>query len=352
MCVKVCFVVGLISVLSFITNTRATTYRLTSLGDLGGGESRALGISNSGDIAGWAHTGFEEIHHAYRYSNETMYHLNPNDTEPHEAYGINARGEIVGRVSTSDYRIHAGVWRDNILTDIDPDGTRSSANSINENGSITGDVDINGVQRVFRYSAGVLSPIHSGTILRSSGKAINNHETIAGYSEITLGQRHAFTYSASGETNDLGTLGGQESVAQGINDRDDVIGWSHTETGIQEAFVYYGDDMQSLGSLDGHSSAANDINNMRQIVGWYSPDNYDRRAFVTVADQMVDLNLLLEPNTPWLLVEATAINELGQIVGFGIDPDGMDRAFLLTPIPTPASFLLVTALLSALRRRK
>ena len=39
---------------------------------------------------------------------------------------------------------------------------------------------------------------------------------------------------------------------------------------------------------------------------------------------------------------ATDIYDLGQIVGYGTNPDGYTRAFLLTPIPEPSTFALVT----------
>jgi probable HAF family extracellular repeat protein len=53
--------------------------------------------------------------------------------------------------------------------------------------------------------------------------------------------------------------------------------------------------------------------------------------------------------------EVRAINASGQIVGWGRNPDGQDRAFLLTPIPEPATAaLLISGLLAlaALGRRK
>jgi probable HAF family extracellular repeat protein len=42
----------------------------------------------------------------------------------------------------------------------------------------------------------------------------------------------------------------------------------------------------------------------------------------------------------WKLNRATAINNLGQVVGYGINPNGLHEAFLLTPtvVPEPSSF--------------
>ena len=59
---------------------------------------------------------------------------------------------------------------------------------------------------------------------------------------------------------------------------------------------------------------------------------------------MLSLNRLLDDSgLGWILKEADAINNSGQIVGYGINPDGHSEAFLLTPVatPEPASLLLV-----------
>ena len=45
---------------------------------------------------------------------------------------------------------------------------------------------------------------------------------------------------------------------------------------------------------------------------------------------MLDLNNLIPANSGWLLQQATAINDQGQIVGYGT-LNGQSEAFLLTP---------------------
>jgi hypothetical protein len=46
---------------------------------------------------------------------------------------------------------------------------------------------------------------------------------------------------------------------------------------------------------------------------------------------MTDLNTLIPPGSPLFIKEPVGINDRGQIVGFGLDSNGIDRAFLLTP---------------------
>ena len=48
-----------------------------------------------------------------------------------------------------------------------------------------------------------------------------------GYSDTPSNQTHAFLWQSGSGTQDLGTLGGY-SDATGINNSDQVAGWSHT----------------------------------------------------------------------------------------------------------------------------
>jgi probable HAF family extracellular repeat protein len=49
---------------------------------------------------------------------------------------------------------------------------------------------------------------------------------------------------------------------------------------------------------------------------------------------MYDLNTLINPSFGWVLQQAFAINDDGQVTGFGTI-DGQTHAFLLTPEPVP-----------------
>jgi probable HAF family extracellular repeat protein len=55
---------------------------------------------------------------------------------------------------------------------------------------------------------------------------------------------------------------------------------------------------------------------------------------------MEDLNSLIPANSGWLLKQASAINDAGQIAGYGTI-HGETHAFLLTPMPEPAGLSLL-----------
>jgi hypothetical protein len=57
---------------------------------------------------------------------------------------------------------------------------------------------------------------------------------------------------------------------------------------------------------------------------------------------MQDLTSLLDASgAGWDLELAIEINDSGQITGVGTNPAGMTRAFLLTPVPEPATTALM-----------
>ena len=81
---------------------------------------------------------------------------------------------------------------------------------------------------------------------------------------------------------------------------------------------------------------ANGINDSGLVVGNSSTANANSHAFLYDGSTMIDLNDLISPTSGWVLLNATAINNSGQIVGSGTI-DGQTNAYLLTPVPEPTS---------------
>jgi probable HAF family extracellular repeat protein len=239
-------------------------------------------------------------------------------------------------------------------------GTVGFGNGINDNGQIVGYSYLAGNQtdHAFLYSGGVLTDLglsFGGT--RSRAHGINNNGQIVGMA-TTAGNAtfHAFLYS-SGVLSDLGTLpGGNNSFASSINNDGKVVGYSYvTGNSAYHAFLYNGGSMLDLGTLGGSASVADAINIKGQIVGWAQTSfaaGGSQDAFLYSGGVMKDLNSLIPGNSGWKLVEATAINDNGQIVGYGTNPAGQTDAFLLTvPEPSITALVALGGLGFLLRRR-
>jgi probable HAF family extracellular repeat protein len=171
--------------------------------------------------------------------------------------------------------------------------------------------------------------------------AISNNGLIAG-DAYTAGDAsdHAFIYS-SGMMLDLGTLpGGTSSFATAVNDNGQAAGYAYPKGGGTHAFLYTGGVMTDLGVLQGHLfSLGFGMNASGDVVGYCNGGG--TVAFLYSAGTMTDLNSLIDPASGWHLSEAYAINNIGEIVGYGTINE-QTHAFLLTPVPEPSSIALLT----------
>jgi probable HAF family extracellular repeat protein len=125
---------------------------------------------------------------------------------------------------------------------------------------------------------------------------------------------------------DLGTLGGQHSTAQAINDAGQVVGWSHIPAGNTHAFSWtQGGGMVDLGTLGGSNSQALFVGGDGQVVGDSDSADTTSRVFSwTQTGGMVDIGTLGG------YTRATAINDGGWVVGLSTTAAGSQHAFAWT----------------------
>ena len=267
----------------------------TDLGDLGGGESYARDINDWGQVVGNSSTKEgDATDHAFVWNNGVMQDLGTLGGESSQARSINNNGQIVGSSQTSNSNVsHAFLWQDGSMQDL---GTWSAYD-------------------------------------------INDRGQVVGSSQNSAGDTSAFLWE-NGVMNDLGILdGARNSRARAINEAGTVVGTSAVNWWAV-ATMWDSGNIIMLGEENSSAAiTAMDINNQGQVVGEIEPLNAlgSSSAFIwTESTGMVRLSQFVdESGAGWSFHRASAINDSGQIVGSGRNPQGEYRGFLLTPNPVP-----------------
>jgi len=275
------------------------------------------------------------------------------------AQGINNLGQVVGYFDTGGGNYRAFEYTGGSMHDllVDVSGKNCTANAINDSGMIVGTFGDNDSLHAFTFDAGTLTDLGTLGGVQSAGYAINASGDVVGNAFVASGQSHPFLYSR-GVMHDLGTLPDNEQwshVAYGVNDAGRVVGLV-IKWGFQ-SFSYINGVLSDLGpggavaiNNNGHiimdndayavldvngtmtylgPGTARDINNEDQIVG----NGFAfQRAVIFEAGAVLDLNTMIDPNSGWFLEDARGINDLGDIVGTGLNRAGQRHAFMLTPV--------------------
>jgi probable HAF family extracellular repeat protein len=293
--------------------------------------SFAYGINDAGQVVGWG-TSSGGVAYATVWNGSTPTAVGGSVGYTTAAYAITGSGQVVG-VSDLPSGQQATIWNGNIPTYLSVPGlTESVATAINNVGQVVGYAGTQGEHAII-WNGTTSTDLSALNGNQGMAFGINNSGEVAGVSYPTgvSGLSQATIWNGTTPTV-LGTLGGSESEALGINNAGQVVGWSFTTNGQTEAFIWTSGTMSPLADLPGSSySYADAINDSGQVVGDSSFGNGISLATLWNNGIPVDLNTMLDVSgNGWVLEQAFAINDLGQIVGWG-EFNGVQEAFLLTP---------------------
>lgn len=317
------------------------TYLFTELGTLGGHDGGGSAINNAGTVIGESTTPNQSLRPTMWVGDEVI-DLQTLCPAMNYALGINKTAQVVGRGYVGGHD-HALLWDGASCLDLGTlGGAVSWARGINNTGKVVGFSALKGDSE---YHATLWTGTHVvdlGTLGGSSSDAFAINKTGAVVGEACLPDGwscHAALWMNDTAT-DLGTLpGGTRSTAYAINDAGQIVGNSEKAGAGRTATQWNGTTATDLGTLGGSGSTAYGINNAGTIVGaayGFRARYSSLRATLWNGDGIVDLNALIDPaakKAGWILVEARAITDRGQITGYARNKETKATcAFLLTPL--------------------
>jgi|HubBroStandDraft_4_1064222.scaffolds.fasta_scaffold00555_10 probable HAF family extracellular repeat protein len=306
---------GMIDPLTGFPEIRATLWKeggIIDLGTLGGNESFANSVNNRGQVVGPAANSIADQFSPFWFG-----------------WGTQTR---------------AFLWRKGAMQDLGTlGGPDAFALVVNEGGQIAGFSYTNSIPNgttgqptldTFFWERGKMVDIGTlgGTITLPN--MLNNRGQIVGQSnlagDVTF---HPFLWD-KGALTDLGTLGGDTGTTNTINDAGEVIGKADLPgSQTHHGFLWKEGMMTDLGTVgtDACSNAWN-MNLKEQVVGNSSDCVTPLHGFLWEnGGPMVDVNTLISPPSDFLVNNALAINDRGEIAGVGVFRTGEGHAYVLIP---------------------
>jgi probable HAF family extracellular repeat protein len=271
---------GVIDPLTGFPELRAVFWNdgnLTDLGTLGGNESIGGAVNNHGQVAGCANNatpdsfglgclGFAadpQEGRAFLWQNGVMQDLGTLGGPDSSAGLVNESGEVAGwalldstpNPTTGIPTQHPFLWDHGVMKDLGTIGGTAvfEVNSLNNRGQVAGGMNVAGDQSYHPFLWDGQSLKDLGTLGGTFGNAfwLNEGGAVTGWANLPGDlTNHAFLWK-HGAMTDLGVLAGDQcSVAFVVNSKEQVVGDSADCTGAnQHAFLWEKGSMADLNNL-------------------------------------------------------------------------------------------------------
>jgi probable HAF family extracellular repeat protein len=375
-----------------VSSHHQSNYRVIDTGSFGGPNSHmSLGahiLNNDGTFTGFADTTIPDpyapdgcwdgdclVAHSFRWRNGRLIELGVLDSGPNsESNWMSPNGLIAGDSQdglldplTGAWEIQGVLWKGDKTIPVGTldGGSNSLARGVNNNGEVVGlstttTPDANALimsfglpypfqTRAFRWKNGVMQDL--GTLggpdaialgINERGQIFGNSYTDSnpspscsipdfGFAALTTG---AFLWDKGTMVN-LGSLGGSCTNASAMNSAGEIVGYSFLSGDqVYHAFRWERGSLRDLGTTGGNFGAAMTLNDAGDVVGWTSLPGNDNIVHATLWShgQIIDLGALGpdECSIPW------GINSQKQVVGLvslncDFNDDNSLRAFLWEP---------------------
>jgi len=318
----------------------ALQYRIEALGTLGGSFSRARSINNNGQIVGESYTS-GGVEHGFSWQSGAISDLGTSGGIRSRAMDLNSQGHAVGWSNNASGTTSPALWKDGQINELPTLGTAGGgAWGINDHDAVVGNAYVaSAVYHAALWGDGNVTDLGTLGGTYSIAYDINLNGQIVGGADDSSGKQKACLWS-DGDVINLGNLSnGTWDTARGINNQGQVILWGKPQGSTNNHAGLWGggaqDEVIDLGTFGGEESWAYGLNNAGSVVGRAEFELGNYHAFVYDDAMLIDLGTL-----GGLFSSAYGINDSGTIAGYAQNSQGYWQAVRWIPMPEPYSLVL------------